>query len=114
MPVATCHCGSISVEIPYAPSMVSDCNCTICRRYGVLWAYYNESEVKVNAPEGAADGYIWGDRILRFVRCHNCGCVTHWERIEHVAGSKIGVNARNLDPSLLENVPVEILDGLSD
>lgn len=94
--------------------MVSDCNCTICRRYGVLWAYYKENDVTVHAPEGSTDGYIWGDKILRFVRCRNCGCVTHWERIEHVAGSKMGVNARNLDPSLLKNVPVEILDGLTD
>ena len=36
MLLATCHCGAINVEVPEAPTIVSDCNCSICRRYGVV------------------------------------------------------------------------------
>jgi hypothetical protein len=111
MPLATCHCGHISIEIPRVPNKLNNCNCTICRRYGALWAYYKENEVKVIAPEGSTDEYIWGDKVLRFVRCRNCGCVTHWQSLEYDANGKMGVNARNLDPSVLKNVPVEFSDG---
>ena len=112
--IATCHCGAVEVEVPLAPRMVSDCNCSICRRYGVLWAYYPAAAVRVRAAPGATDGYVWGDRVLRFVRCRHCGCVTHWERIEAVEGSKMGVNARNFPAGTLTGVPVELLDGAAD
>ena len=112
--IATCHCGAVEVEVPVAPSMVSDCNCSICRRYGVLWAYYPAAMVRVRAAPGATDGYEWGRKVIRFVRCRHCGCVMHWERIEPVEGSKMGVNARNFPAGTLAGVPVELLDGAAD
>lgn len=36
----SCHCGAVGFEIETAPTEVTECNCSICRRYGVLWAYY--------------------------------------------------------------------------
>ena len=112
--IATCHCGAVEVEVPAAPRMVSDCNCSICRRYGVLWAYYPAAQVQVRAAPGATDGYVWGRKVLRFVRCGQCGCVTHWERIEPVEGSQMGVNARNFSAGTLTGVSVEHLDGAAD
>ena len=109
--VATCHCGAVEVEVPQAPSMVSDCNCSICRRYGVLWAYYPAAAVRGRAAPGATDGYAWGRKAIRFGRCGQCGCVTHWERIEPAEGSETGVNARNFPARTLAGVPVELLDG---
>ena len=101
------------MEVPASPTSVSECNCSICRRYGVLWVYYPASQVRVFAAPDATDGYVWGRKVLRFVRCRSCGCVTHWERIEPVEGSKMGVNARNFAPSVLASVPVKQLDGAS-
>lgn len=112
--IATCHCGAVEVEVPVPPSRVSDCNCSICQRYGVLWAYYPAAAVRVRAAPGATDGYVWGRKVLRFVRCGRCGCVTHWERIDPVEGSKMGVNARNFPAGTLTGVPVEQLDGAAD
>lgn len=112
--VASCHCGAIEIEVPVAPACVSDCNCSICRRYGVLWAYYASDRVRVRAAADAVDGYVWGRKVLRFVRCRHCGCVTHWERVLPVAGSKMGINARNFPAGTLTDVPVEALDGAAD
>ena len=36
---ASCHCGAVCLEIDAAPAEVTECNCSICRRYGGLWAY---------------------------------------------------------------------------
>lgn len=111
---ATCHCGAVRVTVPGPPLEVADCNCSICRRYGVLWAYYPQAAVRVIAEAGATDGYAWGERVLRFVRCATCGCLMFWERIVPVDGSKMGVNARNFALDALAATPRVFLDGAAD
>jgi hypothetical protein len=113
MLTGTCHCGAIRIEIPRAPATLTNCNCSICRRYGALWAYFDEEDVRVTAEPAAIDAYSWGDKSLRFVRCGNCGCVTHWERIGRGTSNRMGVNARNFDPVMLGDVKIRRLDGAS-
>ena len=113
MLIASCHCGTVKVTVPSTPESLADCNCSICRRYGVLWAYYQSEKVQIDAPEGATDEYVWGRKVLAFVRCRTCGCITHWKRIVPVAGSKMGVNARNFDPVVTAGIEIKPLDGAS-
>ncbi len=108
---ATCHCGAVRVEVPRKPRVLTDCNCSICRRYGVLWAYYLSEDVQVIAKPGATQAYSWGRKVLNFVRCKGCGCVMCWQRITPVPGSKMGVNARNFEPDVVNGVRVKLLDG---
>src|SRR3546814_20511005 len=61
-------------------------------------------------PENT-EGYVWGDRTLRNVRCKTCGIITHWEPLESEPGARHGVNLRNFDPGLLESVVVRRFDG---
>ena len=114
MLTATCHCGAIKVEVPREPASVTDCNCSICRRYGVRWAYYKDAEVTLTtAPdlETATDDYVWGDKSLKFIRCKQCGCVMQWKSLTGDAETSTGVNARNFEPSIMSKVPVRRLDG---
>lgn len=113
MLTTTCHCGALRIEIPRRPRSVTNCNCSICRRYGTLWAYYKASEVRVSGADQAAHEYSWGDGQLRFVRCSRCGCITHWERLHPTASSRVGVNARNFEPGALGPVRIRLLDGAS-
>lgn len=107
----TCHCGAVRIVLPRWPRSVTSCNCSICRRYGTLWAYYRARSVRVEHARGAIDAYRWGERRIRFVRCARCGCVTHWERARPPADARIGVNARMFDPELLRGVRIRALDG---
>ena len=113
MLTATCHCGAVKVEVPRRPRRLTNCNCSICRRYGTLCAYYKRSEVRVVSAPGATDEYAWGDRSLKFVRCHACGCVTHWEGVEPKEDGKMGVNARNFEPGAVKSARIRLLDGAS-
>ena len=47
MLTATCHCADLRVHIPRRPRTLTNCNCSICRRYGTLWAYYKADEVRI-------------------------------------------------------------------
>jgi hypothetical protein len=111
MITTTCHCGAVTIEIPRAPETLTNCDCSICRRYGTLWAYYTPDEVRVTAKPGATSAYAWGRKTLQFVRCTTCGCVTHWEPIVPGRGSRMGVNARNFEPAQLGQVRMRRLDG---
>jgi hypothetical protein len=111
MLTGTCHCGAVRIEIPRPPEEATNCNCSICRRLGALWAYYRVEEVQVHGHPEKTDGYIQGDRTLRFVRCKTCGCTTHWEPLDPGRHPKLGVNIRNFDPAAIGNVRIRLLDG---
>jgi hypothetical protein len=108
--VASCHCGAVEIRLALAPAEVTRCNCSLCRRYGVLWAYYAMAEVGLGARAGAAtDTYAWGGRNVDFHRCRACGCVTHW--LPRRRGrERMGVNARLLAPEVLAAAEVRLKD----
>jgi hypothetical protein len=107
---STCHCGRVKLEIARAPETVTDCNCSICRRYGVLWAYYDPADVRIAEGKGETDIYMWDDRAIEFHRCKVCGCVTHWAPVDKSA-RRMGVNARLMAPEVLAAARVRRLDG---
>ena len=108
---ACCHCGSVKVEVPRRPRSLTNCNCSICRRYGALWAYYKDSDVKLIATEAATETYSWGRNTQKFVRCRSCGCVMQWKKHQVNPKTWTGVNARNFDPGQLGDVRILLLDG---
>ena len=108
---ASCHCGAVRFEIAEPPEMLTQCNCSICRRIAGLWAYYRPEQVKLVSPPGATLAYVWGDRILELHTCRTCGCTTHSERIEKEGAEKMGVNARMMDPAVIAGLRVRHLDG---
>ena len=110
MTEASCHCGAVRLICDVAPVEVTDCNCSICRRYGVLWAYYSPTQVHLSPPDVATDVYIWDDRSIAFHRCRTCGCVTHWSPID-TRVDRMGVNARLIPREELARARVRLLDG---
>jgi hypothetical protein len=105
-----CHCGAVQVEVPHKPRRITSCNCSICRRYGSLMAYFDPARVKISAPRGGLDRYRWGDRQIAFVRCANCGCFVGWEPMRPPK-NRMGVNMRNFDPAAIAGVRVRRFDG---
>ena len=102
---AACHCTAVRFEIAKAPTWVLDCNCTLCRRYGVLWSYYhgaNNPDLLRVPDQAATSTYLWGDMQIAFNFCKVCGCMTHMAAIDVEPPAIFGVNARmmlGLDPA---------------
>jgi hypothetical protein len=107
----SCHCGAVTVEVARPPAWVGECNCSVCRRTGGLWAYYRPAEVTVG-PDGATQAYVWGDRCLALHHCRTCGCITHWQGLLPDL-DKMGVNARLLDGFDAAGTEVRKIDGAS-
>jgi hypothetical protein len=104
---SSCVCRAIRLAITQAPDELVDCNCSICRRYAALWAYYSLKDVVV--PIGLTDVFMLGPKKIEFHRCKICGCVTHW--LPKDQRDRMGVNARMLDPEVVARARVRHLDG---
>lgn len=93
----SCHCGAVAFRLAQPPAEIRHCNCSLCRRYGVLWAYPPMAEVTLLPDPPPTATYAWNGRNIDFHRCRTCGCVTHW--LPRAAGrDRMGVNARLLAP----------------
>jgi hypothetical protein len=93
------------------PDGATACNCTACRRYGVLWAYdYVDEGIHVSGPTQA---YVRG-KALEFHFCPTCGCVTHWRglRLEADGRRRVAVNLRLAEPEAVAAIPIDHFDGL--
>ena len=106
---SSCVCGAVRLAISRALDEVTDCNCTMCRRYGALWAYYSPKDVTV--PSGLTDTFARGQKLSHFHRCKICGCVTHWAALDKTY-DRMGVNARLMEPEVLARARILRFDGL--
>jgi hypothetical protein len=106
----SCHCGAIEMTLSHAPNEVTECNCSLCRRYGVLWAYYEKDEVTLSSQPFKTDTYAWNGRHVDFHRCATCGCVTHWAP-RATRRTQLGLNARLLDPDVVAGAKRLYKDG---
>ena len=106
----SCHCGIVTWSFNRLPESATACNCTVCRRYGALWAYdYENQGVKVAGPTKL---YI-RDESLAFHFCGQCGCVAYWRAIQPDAegGHRIAVNLRLTEPEPIAHIPIRHFDG---
>lgn len=108
----SCHCGAVSWTHDETPASVTACNCTICRRYGALWAYgllgksvhvSGETHAYRRADQGAIDFHF----------CKTCGCLTHYVTTQDGnLGARAAVNTRMCAPEEVTDLPIKHFDGL--
>ncbi len=109
---SSCNCGAVKLQIDAeVPVALTSCNCSVCRRYGGLLAYYSPTKVKVVADPGAIQEYTWADKSLAFVRCGNCGGYSHWRSLDPEQTERMGVNARLFVNVEVDKIRVRHFDG---
>src|ERR1700730_16991326 len=75
----TCHCGDAHWMLKGDPGSATACNCTLCRRYGALWAYDYEGErISISGPSTSYTRVGKADPKLEILFCPKCGCVLCW------------------------------------
>ena len=114
MLTGTCHCGAAHWTLEGDPGGITACNCTLCRRYGALWAYDYEGErIHVHGPR-TSYARAKNDPALEMQFCPTCGCVLCWRglRLEEGGRRRIAVNVRLAPPEAVAHLPIDHFDGL--
>lgn len=110
----TCLCGAVRWRFDAVVEGATACNCTACRRYGVLWGYgHADEDVHVSGETRAfarRDGASLG-----FHFCPACGSVAYWLALKPDAEGRrrIGFNLRLAEPDLIADIPIDHFDGLN-
>ncbi len=109
---SSCHCGTLKLEInAEPPTFLTNCNCSICQRYGSLHAYFHPDEVKILTKPNTTQEYSWGDKGLAFVRCGDCGCYSYWRSLDPKFTDRMGVNARLFTNLEIDKIRTRHFDG---
>lgn len=111
----SCHCGDTGWTLSGDPGSITACNCTLCRRYGALWAYDYENE-RI-ALIGATRVYTRRgkpDPALEIHFCPTCGCVAHWRglKVDEAGRRRVAVNVRLAPPDAVAHLAIDHFDGL--
>ncbi len=107
----SCHCSAVSWEYNSMPDGATACNCTVCRRYGALWAYSFENNGATVSGETRA--YIRG-KAVEFHFCTICGCVAFYRaiKLEEDGMRKLAVNLRMaVCYDDIKHIPIDHFDG---
>jgi len=98
------HCGQIRWRFDGIPESATACNCSICRRYGALWAYdYEGGRISVS---GATQVYRWNRKWLEFHFCSKCACIAYWRQVSPGKDGRreMGFNLRLAPPDQVKAV----------
>jgi hypothetical protein len=112
----TCHCEGARWTLEGDPGPVTACNCTLCRRYGALWAYdYENERIRVFGPTNSYTRKGKETPALEILFCPTCGCALCWRglRLEPDGRRRIAVNIRLAEPDAVAGQPIDHFDGLN-
>lgn len=106
---ASCHCGSVVLEIDFPDGLVEPkrCNCSLCRRKGTIIALVPVSALTVVEGRDALTLYQFNTRVAKHYFCSRCGVHTHHQLRSNpqMYGVNIGC-LDGVDPFQLGDVPV--------
>jgi hypothetical protein len=111
----SCHCGKTGWSLTGHPGSITACNCTLCRRYGGLWAYDYEGErISVEGPVASYTRADAKNPQLEILFCPSCAGVMAWRglKTDEVGRRRMAVNFRHADPEFVQNLAIDHFDGL--
>lgn len=115
MITGSCHCGAARWTLEGDPGSITACNCTLCRRYGVLWAYdYENERIRIHGPTSTYTRAGKETPVIEIHFCPTCACVIGWRglKVTPEGRRRIAVNVRLAPPEAVADLPIDHLDGL--
>ena len=107
----SCHCQRVTFEIDAVIDGLIDCNCSVCRKKGILHIPVNDKYFRLLSGESELGLYRFGSGDASHWFCRHCGI--HPFGRPRNDPSRYTVNARCLDDfeQIVESVPRRSFDG---
>ncbi|HYZ26227.1 MAG TPA: GFA family protein [Geminicoccaceae bacterium] len=92
-----------------AEIVVSECNCSICRKAGYLALIVPRERFRLISGEEGLTTYRFNTGVARHPFCSRCGIKSFYVPRSHPDG--ISVNVRCLDPGTVTRMTIKPFDG---
>lgn len=115
MLTGSCHCGAAHWTLEGDPGSITACNCTLCRRYGALWAYdYEGGRIRLHGKTSTYHRAGKSNPALEIHFCPVCAGVLCWRglRLEEDGRRRMAVNLRLAPPDDVAALSIDHFDGL--
>ena len=78
----SCHCEAVVFEVSSMDILdgVYRCNCSLCRKKGILMKAEHKSAFKLVSGADSLLSYKWNKQIAEHFFCKKCGVYTHHKR----------------------------------
>ena len=104
-----CHCGRVRFNVRADLSEMSECNCSICTKKGILHLVVPQSAFELLSGKDELAEYQFNTHIAKHWFCRVCGIHSFYVPRSHP--DKYSVNARCLDNVDLSDVRPRHFDG---
>jgi hypothetical protein len=106
-----CHCGLVRFECTSDLAMVTSCNCSICTKKGLHFAFLAPKSFQLRAGEDNLKEYLFNKHAIRHQLCNDCG-VDVFARGSKPDGTEvIALNVSCIDGIELEKLAMTPIDG---
>ena len=104
-----CHCGAVRFRIVTDLTRVSYCNCSICRKKGILHHLVPPERFELLSGEDDLVAYRFNTGTAKHMFCRHCG--VHPFYVPRSDPDKIDINVRCLDDVDIAGLTVQPFDG---
>jgi len=109
----SCHCGAVTFTVDAdTPTQALSCNCSICRRKGLLLTFVPRSAVTVRGEEALRE-YLFNTHKISHRFCTTCGSETFAFAQTPDGGEGCAVNLRCVPAVDLAALEIQHYDGAS-
>lgn len=104
-----CHCGRVRFRVRKRSSTALECNCSVCRKKGLLHLIVHPSDFELSQGAEALTVYTFNSMKARHTFCRVCGVQAFYTPRSHP--DHVDVNVRCLDGDAAASFGVEAFDG---
>ncbi len=104
-----CHCGRVRFRVTASLERVSECNCSICAKKGILHLIVSREQFELLSGDGELSTYRFNTGVAQHHFCRHCGI--HSFYVPRSDPEKIDVNVRCLEGVNLDEIRPSRFDG---
>jgi hypothetical protein len=103
--------GRIAYSLDAEPTEAIECNCSICRRKGVVLAAFTPDKFHLETSRDDIATYTFGKHVIRHQFCRTCGCAPFAEGTGPDGEAMVAINLRCAEDLDLATIKVTPFDG---
>ena len=111
------HCGRVRFRVTGDLADVTDCNCSMCTKKGILHLIVPQAQFELLSGRDDLTTYTFNTGVAQHHFCRHCGVRAFGIGTDTPIGTMIGINLGCLEgvsEETLANIPITCVDGMHD